>query len=153
MIRRDRNRCKILVTNSSTKRLLHKRSVFVFVCSLNYTCSHCLHRFRSYKSSRLAIVEPEIRGNQITTRSDACILSRTNTVFVSRSVIDLATPGRQKESFRARYYVQRYRRKYFFSHRSFGPPPASIDVSFVTSRGAENAHTFPFFSFFFFCCG
>lgn len=100
--------------------------------------------------SRLIV---EIRGNQITTRSNACILSRTNTVFVSRSVIDLATPGRQKESFRARYYVQRYRRKYFFSHRSFGPPSASIDVSFATSRGAENAHTFPFFSFFFFAVG
>lgn len=137
MIRRDRNR---------------RIKFSALGLRISHSFPNGLHRFRSYKFSRVQIVESKIRGDRYNTSKFECILSlsrilsrnakrvRSQFVVDEKARLEIRSAG-QKESFRCD--VQR---KYFFSYRSLGPPPPPIDRCF-TWRGAENARFSSLFSF------
>lgn len=134
MIRRDRNR---------------RIKFSALGLRISHSFPNGLHRFRSYKFSRVQIVESKIRGDRYNTSKFECILSlsrilsrnakrvRSQFVVDEKARLEIRSAG-QKESFRCD--VQR---KYFFSYRSLGPPPPpSIDVSRDAGR---KTRVFPLF--------
>lgn len=136
MIRRDRNR---------------RIKFSALGLRISHSFPNGLHRFRSYKFSRVQIVESKIRGDRYNTSKFECILSlsrilsrnakrvRSQFVVDEKARLEIRSAG-QKESFRCD--VQR---KYFFSYRSLGPPPPPHRSMFHVTRGGKRAFFLSFF--------